>query len=72
MKRLSLLYRGHENGRSRVYRINIPEPIQNINTSELTQDMQALKNLKVVPQGFEPDEARITESNVEILINLIE
>jgi len=72
MKRLSLLYRGYENGRSRLYRVNIPEPVENIDISELTQDMQALKTLNLVPQDFEPDEARITESNVEILVNLIE
>ncbi len=72
MKRLSLLYRGYENGRARVYRVNIPEPVENINTSELAQDMQTLKSLNVIPQGFEPDEARIVESNVETLVNLIE
>uniref|UniRef100_A0A7C5U7B1 DUF2922 family protein n=1 Tax=Fervidobacterium nodosum TaxID=2424 RepID=A0A7C5U7B1_9BACT len=72
MKRLSLLYRGYENGKARVHRITIPEPIENIDVSELTQDMQMLKTLNVVPQNFEPDEARITESNIQVLVNLIE
>lgn len=72
MKRLSLVYRKIENGQMKTYRINIPEPVDNINVQELQQDMQYLKAINVVPDGFEPDEARVTETNIEVLINLIE
>lgn len=72
MKRLSLVYRKIENGQMKTYRINIPEPIDNINMQELQQDMEYLKAINVVPDGFEPDEARVTETNIEVLINLIE
>ncbi|HOJ95015.1 MAG TPA: DUF2922 family protein [Fervidobacterium nodosum] len=72
MKRLSLVYRKIENGQMKTYRINIPEPVDNINVQELQQDMEYLKTIKVVPDGFEPDEARITETYSEVLINLIE
>ncbi|KAF2961817.1 DUF2922 family protein [Fervidobacterium sp. 2310opik-2] len=72
MKRLSLVYRKIENGQMKTYRINIPEPVDNINVQELQQDMEYLKAINVVPDGFEPDEARVTETNIEVLINLIE
>ncbi|AMW33065.1 Protein of unknown function [Fervidobacterium changbaicum] len=72
MKRLTLMFRKSDGTRMRTYRLNIPEPVDSINPTELTQDMQQLKQLGVVPDGFEPDEARLTETNVEILVNLIE
>ncbi|ABS59893.1 DUF2922 domain-containing protein [Fervidobacterium nodosum] len=72
MKRLTLVYRKLENGQMKTYRINIPEPVDNINVQELQQDMEYLKAINVVPDGFEPDEARVTETNIEVLINLIE
>ncbi len=71
MKRLTLVYRKLENGQVKTYRINIPEPVDNINVQELQQDMGYLKTINVVPDGFEPDEAKITETNSEVLINLI-
>ncbi|ODN31139.1 DUF2922 domain-containing protein [Fervidobacterium thailandense] len=72
MKRLTLFFRKTEDGRTRTVRLNIPEPVENIDPSELQSDMQQLKNLNVVPEGFEPDEARLTETNVEIIVNLLE
>lgn len=72
MKRLTLFFRKTEEGRTRTLRLNIPEPVETINIQELRNDMHMLKNLRVVPEGFEPDEARITETNVEVLINLID
>ncbi|MEN3042858.1 MAG: DUF2922 domain-containing protein [Fervidobacterium sp.] len=72
MKRLILIYRGEENGRRRIYRINVPEPIENIDIAELTQDIQTLKLLGLVPDDFEPDEARVIENNVNVLVNLTE
>ncbi|WP_448375337.1 DUF2922 family protein [Fervidobacterium sp.] len=72
MKRLTLFFRKPDGNRTRTYRLNIPEPVDNINPTELTQDMIELENLGVIPDGFEPDEARLTETNVQILVNLIE
>ncbi|MGB9614396.1 MAG: DUF2922 family protein [Fervidobacterium sp.] len=72
MKRLTLTYRKFDGTRTRAYRINIPEPVENINVAELEQDLQMLKTLHVVPEGFDPDEVRITETNTQVLINLIE
>ncbi|MGQ9855648.1 MAG: DUF2922 domain-containing protein [Fervidobacterium sp.] len=72
MKRLTLMYRKPDGNRTRTYRINIPEPVDTIDPSELQSDMLLLKQLGVVPSDSEPDEARITETNVEILVNLIE
>uniref|UniRef100_A0A7C4RWB6 DUF2922 family protein n=1 Tax=Fervidobacterium thailandense TaxID=1008305 RepID=A0A7C4RWB6_9BACT len=72
MKRLTLFFRKNEEGQTRTLRLNIPEPVETINVEELRSDMHILKNLKVVPEGFEPDEARITETNVEVLINLLD
>jgi len=71
MKRLTLMFRKSEGTRTRTYRLNIPEPIDNINPAELEQDMQQLKQIGVIPEGFEPDEARLTETNVQVLVNLI-
>lgn len=72
MKRLTLFFRKNEEGQTRTLRLNIPEPVETIDVEELLNDMHTLKNLRVVPEGFEPDEARITETNVEVLINLID
>ncbi len=72
MKRLTLMFRKFDGNRTITYRLNIPEPVDAIDPSELSQDMLQLKNLGVIPQGFEPDEARITETNVQVLVNLIE
>lgn len=73
MRRLVLFYRGYdENGRKKTIRITIPEPVDQIDSLELSQDMEALKTFNIVPENFEADEARIMETNVTILVNLIE
>lgn len=73
MKRLVLFYRGRdENGRTRTLRISVPAPIDQIDAEELSADMQLLKEVHAIPSNFEPDEARIIETNVDILVNLIE
>lgn len=72
MKRLTLFFRKNEEGQTRTLRLNIPEPVETINVEELQSDMHILKNLRAVPEGFEPDEARITETKVEVLINLVD
>ncbi len=76
MKRLQFVYRGvSQEGKTLTARISVPEPIDNIaniSQQELTNDINTLKTLGVVPSEFEPDEVRVTESNATLYLNLIE
>ncbi len=75
MKRLQFVYRKNEDGRTRTVRISLPEPIDNIENipqSELVSDINLLKTLGLVPEDYEADEIRITESNSTLYLNLIE
>jgi len=72
MKRLTLSYRKLENGKTKTYRITVSEPVDNIDAQQLQTYIAALKTLGVVPEGYEPDEARVIETNTEVLLNMIE
>ncbi|QTA38502.1 DUF2922 domain-containing protein [Thermosipho ferrireducens] len=70
MKRLSLVYRNTTEGTT--LRVNLPDPVENINTTELEQDAQALIDNGLVPAGYVFDEARIVETNTNVVIDLIQ
>ncbi|ANQ53644.1 DUF2922 domain-containing protein [Thermosipho sp. 1070] len=70
MKRLSLVYRNEAEGKS--LRINIPEPIDNIDSAELEQDAQSLIDNGLVPAGYVFDEARVIETNTNVVLDLIQ
>ncbi|ABR30921.1 hypothetical protein SU69_05420 [Thermosipho melanesiensis] len=69
MKRLALVFRNQTDGKS--LRINIPEPPENINQETLKTDAQALIDNGLVPQVYVFDEARIVETNTNVLLDLI-
>ncbi|ABR30938.1 hypothetical protein SU69_05505 [Thermosipho melanesiensis] len=70
MKRLSLVYRNASEGKT--LRVNLSDPIDNINTTELEQDAQSLIDNGLVPAGYVFDEARVVETNTNVVIDLIQ
>ncbi|ANQ53640.1 hypothetical protein XJ44_04040 [Thermosipho affectus] len=70
MKRLALVFRNQTEGKS--LRINIPEPIENIDSAELETDAQSLIDNGLVPAGYVFDEARVIETNTNVVLDLIQ
>lgn len=72
MKRLVMVFRKFDGRRVSTVRLTIPNPVEELDPQELRNDLNVLKQANVVPEGFEPDEVRLTETNVSVLVNLIE
>lgn len=70
MKRLSLIYRNTTDGSA--YRVNLSDPVDPIDTAALEQDAQVLIDNGLIPAGYTFDEARVLESNTNVLIDLIQ
>ncbi|MBO8161800.1 MAG: DUF2922 domain-containing protein [Thermosipho sp. (in: Bacteria)] len=70
MKRLTLVYRNQTDGTS--LRINLSSPIDNIDSAALQQDAQVLIDNGLIPSGYVFDEAKVIETNTNVLLDLIQ
>jgi hypothetical protein len=70
MKRLSLIYRNATDGTS--FRINLSDPVDPIDSVALQQDAQVLIDNGLVPPGYSFDEARVVETNTNVVLDLIQ
>ncbi|WP_126993245.1 DUF2922 family protein [Thermosipho globiformans] len=69
MKRLTLVFRNQEDGKA--FRVNVQNPVENIDTAALQTDAQVLIDNGLVPEGYVFDEARVLESNTNVLIDIL-
>lgn len=70
MKRLTLVYRNQTDGSS--LRINLNEPVDPIDSAALQTDAQVLIDNGLIPAGYTFDEARVVETNTNVLLDLIQ
>jgi hypothetical protein len=70
MKRLTLVYRNQTDGSS--LRINLNEPVDPIDSAALQTDAQVLIDNGLIPAGYVFDEARVVETNTNVLLDLIQ
>ncbi|SHH26749.1 DUF2922 family protein [Thermosipho atlanticus] len=70
MKRLTLVFRNQTDGTA--IRINLSEPIANIDSATLEADAQVLIDNGLVPVGYVFDEAKVVETNTNVLLDLIQ
>lgn len=69
MKRLFLDFVNQTDGKRR--RIVIPNPKETLTGEQVSQAMDSMISLGVVPQGFVKDRAAIVETNTNEFFNLI-
>ncbi|MBZ4650653.1 DUF2922 family protein, partial [Thermosipho sp. (in: thermotogales)] len=50
MKRLTLVFRNQEEGKA--FRVNVQNPVENIDTAALQTDAQVLIDNGLVPEGY--------------------
>jgi len=70
MKRLSLVFRNQTDGSS--LRINLNDPVDPIDSAALQSDAQVLIDNGLVPAGYVFDEAKVIETNTNVILDLIQ
>ncbi|EKF49036.1 hypothetical protein H17ap60334_07758 [Thermosipho africanus H17ap60334] len=70
MKRLSLVFRNQTDGSS--LRINLNDPVDPIDSVALQSDAQVLIDNGLVPAGYVFDEAKVIETNTNVVLDLIQ
>jgi hypothetical protein len=70
MKRLSLVFRNQTDGSS--LRINLNDPVDPIDSTALQSDAQVLIDNGLVPAGYVFDEAKVIETNTNVVLDLIQ
>ena len=70
MKRLSLVFRNQTDGSS--LRINLNDPVDPIDSAALQSDAQVLIDNGLIPAGFIFDEAKVIETNTNVILDLIQ
>lgn len=70
MKRLSLVFRNQTDGSS--LRINLNDPVDPIDSVALQSDAQVLVDNGLVPAGYVFDEAKVIETNTNVVLDLIQ
>ncbi|MBO8140541.1 MAG: DUF2922 domain-containing protein [Thermosipho sp. (in: Bacteria)] len=70
MKRLSLVFRNQTEGSS--LRINLNDPVDPIDSAALQSDAQLLIDNGLIPAGYVFDEAKVIETNTNVLLDLIQ
>ena len=69
MKRLSLVFRNQTDGKT--LRINLNNPVEQIDSETLQSDAQVLIDNGLVPAGYVFDEAKVIETNTDVILDLI-